>query len=239
MPSNVVYAVAADLNNRIWIGTNLGLVVFDDVENVFTGNYQRPEPVIIVVDGVASELLGSATINDIYVDGANNKWFATSSGGVVQTNASGQKILASFTTENSPLPSNDILKIEMDESTGRIYFLTSRGIISYDTEIAPYGERLSEVYGFPNPSLKQDNTVSLVGKDGVNLPEGTNIKIVDVAGNLVFESNTVESQSSFGGKIVWDKTNLAGVKVASGVYIVLMYNEDGEQTASTKIAIIN
>ena len=197
LPSNVVYAVAADLNNRIWIGTNLGLVVFDDVENVFTGNYQRPEPVIIVVDGVASELLGSATINDIYVDGANNKWFATSSGGVVQTNASGQKILASFTTENSPLPSNDILKIEMDESTGRIYFLTSRGIISYDTEIAPYGERLSEVYGFPNPSLKQHNTVSLVGKDGVNLPEGTNIKIVDVAGNLVFESNTVESSIFF------------------------------------------
>lgn len=239
LPSNTVKAVAADHNNRIWIGTNHGLVVFDDAENVFTNNYQKPEPVIIVVDGVASELLGDATINDIYVDGANNKWFATGLGGVIQTNATGQKILASFTTENSPLPTNDVLKVEMDESTGIIYFLTTKGILSYNTGITPYGEQLSEVYGYPNPSLKQHNTVSLVGKDGSNLPEGTNVKILDVAGNLVFESNTIESQSSFGGKIIWDKTNLAGQKVASGVYIVLMYNEEGEQTASTKIAIIN
>lgn len=239
LPHDNVRTVAADANNRIWIGTFEGLVVLDDVENVYTGNYEKPAPVIIVVDGVASELLGKTTINDIYVDGANNKWFATNLGGVTQTNASGQKILATFTKENSPLPSNDVLNIEMDEATGVVYFLTTRGIVAYNTGIASYGDQLNEVYGYPNPSLKQHNTVSLVGKDGANLPEGTNVKILDVAGNLVFESNTIESQSSFGGKIVWDKRNLAGQKVASGVYIVLMYNEDGEQTASTKIAIIN
>ena len=65
------------------------------------------------------------------------------------------------------------------------------------------------------------------------------MKILDVAGNLVFESNTVQEQSPYGGKIVWDKTNLAGAQVASGVYIVLLFNEANVQTSSTKIAIIN
>ena len=42
-----------------------------------------------------------------------------------------------------------------------------------------------------------------------------------------------------GGKVVWDKTNLAGNKVASGVYIVLLTNDDASENAVTKIAIVN
>jgi hypothetical protein len=62
---------------------------------------------------------------------------------------------------------------------------------------------------------------------------------LDVAGNLVFEANTLEGQSSFGGKVVWNKKNLSGNKVASGVYIVLLFNTEGAQTSTTKIAIVN
>ena len=56
---------------------------------------------------------------------------------------------------------------------------------------------------------------------------------------LDIETNVVEGQQLQGGKVVWDKTNLAGRKVASGIYIVLLANEDATQTATTKIAIIN
>ena len=41
-----------------------------------------------------------------------------------------------------------------------------------------------------------------------------------------------------GGKVIWDKTNLRGRKVASGVYIVLLTSPDKSETASTKIAIV-
>jgi hypothetical protein len=45
--------------------------------------------------------------------------------------------------------------------------------------------------------------------------------------------------SGLGGKVVWNKKNLSGNKVASGVYIVLLYNAEGFQTSTTKIAIVN
>ena len=65
------------------------------------------------------------------------------------------------------------------------------------------------------------------------------MKILDVAGNLVYETNVIEGQQLQGGKVVWNKTNLAGKNVASGIYIVLLSNEDATETSSTKIAIIN
>jgi hypothetical protein len=49
----------------------------------------------------------------------------------------------------------------------------------------------------------------------------------------------VEGQELQGGKVVWGKKNLAGNKVASGIYIVLLSNEDASETAVTKIAIVN
>ena len=95
------------------------------------------------------------------------------------------------------------------------------------------------MYAYPNPVLKIHEQVTIDGRNGTNLPEGTNVKILDVAGNLVFESNVLEGQELQGGKVVWNKKNLAGQQVASGIYIVLLTNEDGSETATTKIAIVN
>ena len=239
LPDNNVRALAIDKNNAIWLGTAKGLVVFRDANNAFNGSFEDASPVIVLDDGTPKKLLGTSTINDIYIDGAGNKWFATQNGGVLQTNSTGQKTISNFNKRNSPLPSNQVIKVQVDESTGKVFFATPKGIVAYKSSITPYGDELSEVYGYPNPALKQHNEISIVGKDGKNLPEGTNIKILDVAGNLVFETNALEGQSDFGGKFIWDKSNLSGVKVASGVYVVLLYNKEGEQTSSTKIAIIN
>ena len=71
------------------------------------------------------------------------------------------------------------------------------------------------------------------------MPKGTNVKILDVAGYLVYETNVIEGQELQGGKVVWDKRNLAGKKVSSGVYIVLLSNDDASETSTTKIAIVN
>ncbi|MFC2109682.1 two-component regulator propeller domain-containing protein [Bacteroidota bacterium] len=239
LPSNNVRTVAADNNGNIWIGTSQGLVVFRDVANVFESDFDKAEPVIIIDNDIPEKLLGDSTINSILIDGANNKWFGTSTGGVVHTNSTGKETLNKFSIDNSPLPSNFIKKIKIDNSTGKVYFLTDRGIVAYNSDLAPYGEELTKVYAFPNPALKHHDKISIVGKDGANLPTGTNVKILDVSGNLVFESNTIEGQSQFGGKIVWNKKNLSGTNVASGIYIVLLFNAEGNQTSTTKIAIVN
>jgi hypothetical protein len=140
---------------------------------------------------------------------------------------------------NSPLPTNKIVKISVDNSTGKVYFATNKGIVVYDSKVAPFGAVLGAVYAYPNPALKNHQTVTIDGRKGTHLPKGTNIKILDVAGNLVYETNVEEGQELQGGKAVWDKRNLAGNKVASGIYIVLLSNDDASETAVTKIAIVN
>jgi hypothetical protein len=238
IPNDNVRALAVGSEGNVWIGTQSGVVLFSDVTNVFSNNVNYPEAVIIDDETGASRLLDGILINDIKIDGAGNVWFATASGGVLQTDSTGRNTLQGFNKDNSPLPSNNVISLGIDNVSGVVYFGTEKGIVSFKAGVVSYGEELSEIYAYPNPALESHDLISIVGKDA-NLPRGTNIKILDVAGNLVFESNATLLQSAFGGKFVWNKRNLSGSKVASGVYIVLMFNADGQQTASTKIAIIN
>ena len=239
LPDTDVLTVAVDRSSRVWLGTRAGMVVFRNASTVFDADVLNAEPVIIEENGVGERLLGDQRVNTITVDGADNKWFGTDNGGVLYTNPSGQTTLANFSTENSPLPSNRILKIRVDNSTGKVYFATDKGIVAYNSKVAPFGEELVEVYAYPNPALKTHETVTIDGRNGTHLPQGTNVKILDVAGNLVYETNVVEGQELQGGKVVWNKRNLAGNKVASGIYIVLLSNDDATETATTKIAIVN
>lgn len=239
LPDANVNTVAIDRSNRVWIGTRSGMVVFRNASSIFTSNVLNAQPIIIEENGVGERLLGDQFINTIEVDGADNKWFGTASGGVIYTNPSGLRTIENFSTENSPLPSNRVLKIKVDNSTGKVYFATDKGIVAYNSNVAPFGDTLGEVYAYPNPALKNHNTITVTGRNGTTLPKGTNVKILDVAGNLVYETNVIEGQELQGGKVVWNKTNLAGRKVASGVYIVLLTNDDASETSTTKIAIVN
>ena len=241
LPDLNVRTVAVDANNRAWIGTQSGLVMYRNASGVFDDATPNANAVVINGDenGFGERLLGDQTINSIVVDGADNKWFGTDNGGVIYTNPNGQRTLANFSMQNSPLPTNKIVKISVDNSTGKVYFATNKGIVVYDSKVAPFGAVLGAVYAYPNPALKNHQTVTIDGRKGTHLPKGTNIKILDVAGNLVYETNVEEGQELQGGKAVWDKRNLAGNKVASGIYIVLLSNDDVSETAVTKIAIVN
>ncbi len=239
LPHANVRTIAIDTNNRVWIGTQSGLVIYNNASGLFDAAIYDAEPIIILDDGIPKKLLGNQTINTIAIDGADNKWFGTDSGGVLYTNPNGQNTLANFNKDNSPLPSNKILKISVDASSGKVFFATDKGVVAYKSNVASFGEELDEVYAYPNPALRNHQTITIDGKNGKHLPKGTNVKILDVAGNLVYETNVIEGQQLQGGKVVWDKTNLAGKKVTSGVYIVLLTNDDASETSSTKIAIIN
>jgi len=244
LPDNIVYSFVADKSNRIWIGTLKGLVRFDNVSSLFESNNYNAEQIIIKLDGGTGEdqgqvLLGEQPILSIAVDGADNKWFGTSNGGVLGTNPSGQKTLHIFNTENSPLPSNFINKIKVDDTTGKVYFATTKGIVVYNNKVAPFGDHLDETYAYPNPCTKKDDFITIDGRHGTHLPRGTNVKILDSAGYLVYETNVLEGIELKGGKVIWNKRNLVGRKVASGVYIIMLSLPDKSETSITKVAIIN
>lgn len=244
LPNNKVKSIAVDKSNRIWIGTLEGLVRFDNMSNIFELSNYQAEPIIIKLEGGTDEnqgqkLLGEQPITAITVDGADNKWFGTQSGGVLGTNPSGQKTLFIFNKENSPLPSNEVTDIVVDDTTGKVYFATSKGIVAFNNNVSPYGDSLEETYAYPNPSTKENEFITIDGRHGTHLPKRTNVKILDSAGYLVYETNVTEGIEIKGGKVTWNKTNLAGRKVASGIYIIMLTLPDKSETSITKVAIIN
>ncbi len=239
LPDLNVRTIQMDRSNRLWIGTLGGLVVLYNSGNIFDQSSINAEPIIILENGIPKKLLGDETINSIAIDGADNKWFGTASGGAHQTNPNGSNTMQIFNKDNSPLPSNNILKLTVDNISGKVYFATDKGIVAFKSNVVVYGDKLPEVYAFPNPSTKNNDFITIDGRNGAHLPNKTNVKIVDTAGNLVYETNVKEGQQLFGGKVLWNKTNLAGKKVASGIYIVLLSANEGSETAISKIAIIN
>ena len=228
LPSDYVVATAVDKNNQLWIGTLSGLRVLSNVNNYQTESQLNTKPIIILEDGLAQELLFEQGIADIVVDGANNKWIATFDSGVFLVSPDGQKTIYHFTKDNSPLPSNTINDIAINDSTGEVFMATIKGMISFKGLATKANDNLNNAFVYPNPVRPEyEGTVKISG-----LIDKANVKITDIEGNLVFETTTS------GGTIEWDTTAFGKYKVASGVYMIFISAEDGIETKVKKVMII-
>ncbi len=229
LPSTDIRALEFDNSNRLWIGTREGLRVLFNVGGFFqNGNNTEAQAIIILDDGVPQELLFQQSITDIEVDGSNNKWISTASSGVFYVSSNGQETLLRFNKDNSPLPSNNVQDIAIDDSTGRVYFATTKGLVAYEGASTAPRETLEGVYAYPNPV--RPGFSGNVTIDG--LTARANVKITDIEGNLVFET------TSEGGSVLWDTKAFGKYKVASGVYLVLITSADALETKITKIMVV-
>lgn len=228
LPSRHINSLAIDNNNQLWIGTMYGLRVLSSVDQFVNSNSLRSNPIIILQDDTAEELLYQQQILKITVDGANNKWISVAGAGVFLVSPNGQETLYRFDTQNSPLPSNDVTDIQINGKTGEVFFVTRKGIVSFLNFATEATEKLDNVKVFPNPVRPEfTGDVKITG-----LVDNANVKITDVAGNLVFE------KKSEGGTVLWNTYNFAGNKVVSGVYMVFIAAPDGGETTVKKIMIV-
>jgi hypothetical protein len=230
--SNNVFSLAEDLDGNIWVGTDKGIVVYYSPTRVLNGDPFYGQQVIVPRNdgtGLADILLGTETVTAITVDGANRKWVGTARSGVFLFSEDGLQEVHNFTTENSPLLANNILDIAVDGRSGEVFFATEKGIISYKSTATAGGDDFGNVYVFPNP-VREDYEGEIVI---TGMIREANIKITDIAGNIVFET------TSQGGQAIWDGKTFSGKRVSTGVYLVFCTNEDGSKTQMTKLLIIN
>ena len=244
MPSSYVKSIAVDNNNHLWIGTIQGLRVLYNTSNFFDTSVVTTQQIVILEDGIPRELLEQQYISDIEVDGANNKWVATIGSGVFYFSPNGQQTIYHFTKDNSPLPSNNINDISINDTKGKVYFATDKGLVSYKTGSSSSSENFSDAYVYPNPVRPGYNTqIEKIKISG--LTQNVNIKITDIAGNLVAEaqSNINSRYRNFnleidGGTAFWNGQNLRNNLVSSGVYIIMMSDLDSLETKILKLMII-
>ena len=226
-----VFALAEDREGQMWVGTNTGLFVIDNPKTFFNnGVFKQIKVPRNDGTGLADYLLSGTYIKSIQVDGANRKWIGTNDDGIYLISADGLETIHHFTTENSPLPSNSIVSIAINDRSGEVFIGTDKGIASYMSDATRPEEKLDEnnIYAYPNP-VKADysGNIAIVG-----LTHDCNVKIVDTAGYLINEG------TSNGGQYTWNGRNARGEKVASGVYYVLTYDSNGNEGVATKIVVI-
>lgn len=217
LPDRNARAIAVDHEGYVWVGTEKGVCYFfsddaDAVKPIFENRF----------------LLRDETINCIAVDGGNRKWMGTENG-VWLFNELGDELIHHFDVENSPLMSDTIVDIAINNATGEVFFSTPKGIVSFRSDATSADEVPSAVKIFPNPV--HGNFAGLIGISG--LYADAIIKITDVSGKLVWQSKAE------GGSASWNGRDYSGNRPATGIYLVYAVSADGAQSIVGKIAFIN
>lgn len=223
-----------DRRGQIWIGTSSGVVTIPNPASVMTTSFAVNRVKVPRNDGtnLADYLLESDLILDIAVDHSNRKWIATRSSGLYLVSENGDEILAVYDTSNSPLPTNAITGVHVDPGSNSVFVSTLSGLFEVASTSGPASEDYSEVIAYPNPLTPDySGLVTITG-----LMDNSAVKIVDSDMHLVYQT------TSEGGMATWDGTNLAGVRVRTGVYYVLASSSTGSSSkgaVATKILVVN
>jgi hypothetical protein len=230
LPAVDVRCIATDQDGEVWIGTTAGIGVVFCPGAIFN-NACIVDRICIPREDTTNfcdNLLENELINCITIDPGNRKWIGTNSGVFLQS-ADGLQTIRHFTVDNSPLLSNIIRSVAINEENGDVYIGTELGINTFRGDATVTDEKSGDrPYVYPNP-VRPDYRGPIAIR---NLPNNANVKIVDTAGFLVYET------TSEGGTATWDGRDVHGKRVHSGVYIVLSADEDGKFKRTAKFVFI-
>jgi hypothetical protein len=207
--SDVIRVVKFAPDGSLYVGTNFGVSWYDYGIDFFVD--------IDLPPGVSSD------ITDMDFDGRGNMWVATKSGVARRDAVTGAFTI--YTAENSGLVSNDVRSVTADLFGGNVYFGTSSGISVLLSGIGEPTLSLDSVFAFPNPFVVSDDN----DRVSFNFLRPYIVNIFDVSGAVVREN--INSGT-------WDGRNEAGNRVASGVYIFVLTDQNGLATRG-KILLIN
>jgi len=210
LESNEITALAVDLENKIWIGTPLGLSYYWNNSVQYKYN------------------LASNSIKALDVDGANNVWIGHSAGLNLFIHTTNQDTF--YSAENSPLVCNDVTAIASNDSTGTIYIGTNEGISVIQTEFSKPLTDMQDLFLYPNPFVLGRHQQMII--DGLSW--NVEVSIYSSSGFLVKRFQTDEI---LGRKLPWDGKDANGKEVSSGIYFVVSHNEEGEKRIG-KFALI-
>ena len=223
LPSMEVTAITEDKDGNIWIGTDNGIAIFQCNNINEACDAYLP---IVESNGFNGYLFQKETIHSIRIDGANRKWIGTNNGAWL-ISKDGTEVLAHFTSENSPLPSNTVLSIGIEPSEGDVFFFTNNEIVSYKGNATEPSATQSVIKIYPNPIAPNYNGPIIIK----NLVNNALVKITDLNGQLMMQTRAL------GGQAIWNGRDQYQHKVASGIYLIFVRDDMGNEKAVGKIMV--
>lgn len=222
IPSNTINDMLLDKEDKLWIATTKGVVYYARPYSILDEPGQ--EVVIPIID--FSPLFFQENVNALAVDGGNRIWMGTNKGAWL-FDKDGSELIEHFTTENSPLLSDIVLNIAINDQTGEVFFNTNEGLISFRGSGTITGTYTKPKI-FPNPVHPGFSGVITI--EGV--PYDCILKITDASGRLVanLEAN--------GNTAVWNMKSEYLSEISTGVYFVFASLSDGTEKQLGKVAIV-
>lgn len=214
LPDNDVKAIVEDKNGEVWIGTGRGIARFIFPEFIIDGSVEERRAQWLInedTSAVSRFLLRDLNVTTMAVNAANEKWIGSENQGIWVLSPEGNRIIKRFTKENSPLFSNNIISISINDNTGEVFIATDLGLISYQDVARNPVQKMNELKVFPNPFEYNQHSQVIIE----NLGEATNIKVLGVDGTVI---TSFETQ---GGRASWNGLDSNGNKVGSGVYFIV------------------
>ncbi len=217
LPSSIVQSLAVDLNGDICVGTDLGMVIVNDPLN----------PRGSVIPRIP---LRGQSIQAIAVDAVNNKWVGTKEG-VIVVNSDATTVLGQYTilSTNGKLVDDDIRSIAYDQKRGIMYFGTIKGLSSLEVAPVQTLRSIASLEVGPNPFLVPSETRLTIR----NLSAEATLKVISTSGALVSQF-----KAQGGGRAFWDGRDSEGKVVPSGIYFIVAFSDNGNQTGTAKIAVV-
>lgn len=220
------YCLTQDKNNRVWIGTEKGILIIPSEVDFFKSDACKR--IIIPRNdgtGLGDYLLGEEQIQCMLADEGNRMWIGTAGSGLYLIEDDTITV-AHFTETNSLLPSNNVLSLTIVPETGELFVGTEKGIASYRSDASEAKEDMSGAYAYPNP-VRPDygGVISITG-----LMDNSEVRIIDAGGGLVCRTR------SHGGTAVWDGKLPDGRRATPGVYTALCNSLKGH--TAVKILVI-
>lgn len=232
LPNDLVQAVVQDRRGEIWVGTARGVARFLFPERVIDGTAQdRQASFLINADPDADSpfLLRDVNATSIAVDAANQKWIGTEGDGLYQVDEQGRNILRHFTTANSPLFSNTIVDVAVEERTGTVYIATDAGLLTFVDTPRTAGRQMDDLFVYPNPFRYSQHSGNIVIE---GLTDATLISVMTVDGRLI---NRINARS---GRAEWNVRDFNGNEVSSGVYLIIANDINGSERGVGKAVVI-
>ena len=186
--TNDISDVVVDKRGDVWVATSLGVNIITNTSGIPTSGSAG-----LRISSVFS--LRQQSVNAIAVDPLNQKWIGTNEG-LLLVNSDGSRLLASFTSQNSALLSNQIRSIAIDNNNGIVYVGTDEGLTSFETPYIQPVESYEELFIYPNPFYVNSSN-NLLTIDG--LVQDTNIKILSISGALITEFSSPGGRTAY-----WD-----------------------------------
>ena len=171
----------------------------------------------------------------INTDFQGNIWVGSSSMGVyvLQENTSYWPDINGLNESNSYLLSNEIRDIEFDHKRNLVYISTSKGVSVFKIPFGVPKRNYDNVKIFPSPYYLPSNYPLVI--DG--LLYESRLKVITLDGKVIrkVDSNGIQND---GQQIHWDGKDDKGNTVDTGVYLLMIFNENGEGRID-KITVIN